>query len=938
LRFSREYSLVKSPSRGLHKVKSLLALLSVILLAATLLPSAGAMWAGTPGASPHPVPPGPLRPASSDQSSSSFYASPNPDDAHVTTTFYASGLCGATACNYTYVGLPPGCTTANTGQLPCTPTATGSYDVNATATAICALLCLQWSGVTTLVVNPPVSISSITAIPAEVDVGYTTTLSMVTSGGTGPYLYSWAGLPSGCSSADTSSLSCVPAASNSYSILGSVYDTPGSSASASVALTVVPAVVVTNFVVNPSQTGVGSSVTFTVAVSGGVTPLSYSYSNLPPGCSTVDSSSFSCTPSSAGTYTVGVRVTDAEGAQSNATASLTIDSGPSITSATWTPSSVELGQTASLAVTVTGGTSPYTYTYTNLPPGCSSTDASSLTCAPAANGTYVVGVSVVDANQLTSTATATLVVNSPLGVSFTENRSSGTVPLEVAFTSHVTGGAAPFTYDWTFGDGGTATIADPSHWFQAVGNYTVKLTVQDAAGGTGSYTGKVLVSPSGGPSYTLSVFVSPGACPGVTVGTSSAANGTRLQLPAGAYTIVASACTGETFSSWTASGAASVTDTNQSSSVVRITGPGTLLAAYLAGGPPPPGGKPRGLYLSPLVRTVVLVVALVGAVWGLVYLGRRRAAKTGGSRSFGPTPPRPGGTPGDPRASGEARGSSGPPPPRPYGSNRPVTSTGPGVDSRSNSSLRTGGFSSNSSIPPAWVRSDISSPSSRPGSPSTESAARGARSASSTRWFQPLPPFVAVPAVVSAPSATPPPLAGTYLGDPRSEPIGPPSPATTSREGGFPDASTPRPSNGSATPPGILGTDPSLSRPTSREAVKDPTTGATTSPGPSPAGQGAPPTMRRGADPAGAETTRASRAGVEERIHNMVEELKVGYRDLPPSSDVRKRGSEHIQRAIEMLRTQHFGVAQIELNRAALLLRERSKTPRSGGAPSMTSR
>jgi hypothetical protein len=65
---------------------------------------------------------------------------------------------------------------------------------------------------------------------------------------------------------------------------------------------------------------------------------------------------------------------------------------------------------------------------------------------------------------------------------------------------------------------------------------------------------------------------------------------------------------------------------------------------------------------------------------------------------------------------------------------------------------------------------------------------------------------------------------------------------------------------------------------------------------------------------------------VEQRIREMIHELLVDFRKLPPSSDRLELGTEHIQRAVDMLHLGRYGVAQIELNKAARLLREEPPT------------
>jgi glucose/arabinose dehydrogenase len=74
------------------------------------------------------------------------------------------------------------------------------------------------------------------------------------------------------------------------------------------------------------------------------------------------------------------------------------------------------------------------------------------------------------------------------------DKTSGAIPLTVAFSSAGSsdpeGGA--LTYRWTFGDGGTSTLANPTHTYTTAGNYSPTLTVTDPTGLTG--TASVLVT------------------------------------------------------------------------------------------------------------------------------------------------------------------------------------------------------------------------------------------------------------------------------------------------------------------------------------------------------------------------------------------------------------------------------------------------------------
>ncbi len=59
-------------------------------------------------------------------------------------------------------------------------------------------------------------------------------------------------------------------------------------------------------------------------------------------------------------------------------------------------------------------------------------------------------------------------------------RPPATSPLMVNFSNTSTGSIT--SYAWTFGDGGTSTLAAPSHSYAAAGIYTVSLTVTGPGG------------------------------------------------------------------------------------------------------------------------------------------------------------------------------------------------------------------------------------------------------------------------------------------------------------------------------------------------------------------------------------------------------------------------------------------------------------------------
>jgi len=59
---------------------------------------------------------------------------------------------------------------------------------------------------------------------------------------------------------------------------------------------------------------------------------------------------------------------------------------------------------------------------------------------------------------------------------------SGPAPLTVNFDGATTGGCPGYTYAWDFGDGSSSSDQNPSHSYQALGDYIASLTVTDSKG------------------------------------------------------------------------------------------------------------------------------------------------------------------------------------------------------------------------------------------------------------------------------------------------------------------------------------------------------------------------------------------------------------------------------------------------------------------------
>ncbi len=92
------------------------------------------------------------------------------------------------------------------------------------------------------------------------------------------------------------------------------------------------------------------------------------------------------------------------------------------------------------------------------------------------------------------------------------NPLSGPAPLTVNFTATLTGASGAQTYSWSFGDGSTASVQNPSHTFTSAGDYNVNLRIVD--GHERCYSQLKVTVTSGGGSGTQPL-------PGTYVGTTS---------------------------------------------------------------------------------------------------------------------------------------------------------------------------------------------------------------------------------------------------------------------------------------------------------------------------------------------------------------------------------------------------------------------------------
>jgi hypothetical protein len=328
-----------------------------------------------------------------------FSARPNVVDEGAATEISVGVWGGVSPIQYTYTGLPSGCSSQDAPSFDCVPAngSAGNYSLTVIATdangnSVAASI--------SLVVHARPSVVSFTASPSSGMLGGRVIFQTVVAGGTSPYTYWYAGLPAGCTSQTVPTLPCIPESAGTYAPKVSVVDAVGEWANASIPLfNVSPlqagTLVLDGFSAGPAELLLGNLSYLNVTATAAVGVVSYTYGALPAGCASANVSSLVCLPTAAGSFDPQVTVTDGLGHSLTLTTPLTVfptGAGGSLSVRAYgaTPSNLPLGATTVLWIDVASLSSSISYAYAGLPAGCSTQNRSVLPCTPLVSGQFVV--------------------------------------------------------------------------------------------------------------------------------------------------------------------------------------------------------------------------------------------------------------------------------------------------------------------------------------------------------------------------------------------------------------------------------------------------------------------------------------------------------------------------------------------------------------------
>ncbi|RIV17852.1 hypothetical protein DYU11_30730 [Fibrisoma montanum] len=349
----------------------------------------------------------------------------------------------------------------------------GTYSVTVTDANSC-------SAAISTTITQPVALSLNTQVTGVAcNGGASGAINLSVNGGTLPYQFRWT---TGATTEDVSGLTA-----GVYSV--TVTDANLCTATTSVTVTQPSALTLLTDATNPSCFGSADGAV-SLTVLGGTVPDTYQWSN---GATVEDLIGLT-----AGVYSV--TVTDVNNCTITTSVSLT---QPAVLSLTTSSTNVACNgaRTGAINLTVSGGTTPYRYAWSNTSglPGATTEDLTGLSA-----GTYT--VIVTDANGCTATTSVTITEPPALAVQLTEQDAACNGAANGSVNLTVSGGTPAYTYRWSNG----ATTEDLTGL--VAGTYSVTVTDANSCTIGGSV---VVAQPT---ALSLTTQVTPVRCFGGTDG------------------------------------------------------------------------------------------------------------------------------------------------------------------------------------------------------------------------------------------------------------------------------------------------------------------------------------------------------------------------------------------------------------------------------------
>lgn len=267
-----------------------------------------------------------------------------------------------------------------------------------------------------------------------------------------------------------------------------------------------------------TTSGCSSSFTFSAQQIG-----SSSQYGVPPGLNVSSSGTLTGTPTTAGSYTFVLNVTDQNQNTTQFQYSMTIAPQPTLTTQSPLPSGL-VGIPYSQQITATGGVPPYVFDMNANPPGITITQAGVLNGTPTKAGTYTFNIGVMDSLnvqtvgsfQVTFASPVSELQVTPLNLTFNANVGGSPPPPQTITLTPATGTTPPVTFQVVV-DSGQANSAQPS-WITVsptAGSAPagVVVSVDQSTLSAGTYTARVQLLDADGIATAVAITLNVASTP-----------------------------------------------------------------------------------------------------------------------------------------------------------------------------------------------------------------------------------------------------------------------------------------------------------------------------------------------------------------------------------------------------------------------------------------